>query len=190
MRRSWSRRTGRIGALLAVVVLVGSCSGDGDTPGPAPLASGSCPDAANLRASAGDIPEFTLDVASSFALRNDDDTLYGAYYDVVFADFELEPTTFFDTESGGRAIEIEIYNRDKTLPGTGTFDFEGDQNTFFQPSLSAEGKAYLATTLGRGGTLTVSEANDEELCGSIDVSDGSVTIQGVFRAPVVVEPTS
>ncbi|MEX2458746.1 MAG: hypothetical protein WD770_07140 [Actinomycetota bacterium] len=180
-------------ACLATSLIVAGCGdggGDGGDGGGGAATTpgvGECPDATDLRGDTGDADPFTLNVVSSFAERTEDDTLYGDYYRVVFADFQLEPGETINTESGERAIEIEVYGRDQTLPPPGTYDFEGQQNTFFQPTFYEGGTAQPLTTLGPGGTLTLAVANDQEVCGGIDVSDGSVTIQGAFRASLVTE---
>jgi hypothetical protein len=183
---------------LAASLLLAACDGGGGDGGdgtptptsttpPATPSLGTCPDVTDLR---GEDPDsdgpFTLNVITSFAQRFDDDTLLGDYYRVVFADFQVEPgDETIETREGERAIEIEIYARDQTLPTPGTFDFEGEQNIFFQPTVLEGGVAHFVSTLGDGGTLTLTVANDQEVCGGIDVTDGTTTVRGAFRASLL-----
>ena len=184
-------------ACLATALIAAGCGGDGAPNAggatPSPTASsttppvGECPEVTDLHGISPDSGEFTQNVIVSFAQRIEDDTLYGDYYRIVFADFQVEPDETITTEAGERAIEIEIYARDHTMPVPGTYDFEGQQNIFFQPKLLEGGVAHFVSTLGEGGTLTLSVANDQEVCGGLDVSDGSTTIEGSFRASLVTE---
>lgn len=175
---------------LAAALVLAACGGDDPPAGgggdaPTTPAEGSCPEGVDLTATASDGEEVTLtDPVTAFALLNEDDTLYGDHFEVVLADFEIEPGATITTESGGKAVEIGVYNRDQTLPAEGTFDFEGDQNTYFQPTFYAGGTARPVTTIGEGGTLTLSTVSDEQVCGGIDVTDGAVTIRGSFAVPV------
>jgi hypothetical protein len=172
--------------LLVLLALLGAACGDGGGGGSdvSPPAQGACPDATSLQVTTNDTGEFTLNVVSDWALLTQDDSLYGTYYNATFADFKVEPSTSITTEGDQRAVVIEVYSRDMTKPPTGTFDFEGQQNTFFQPSFQTGATSQPVTTLGDGGTLTLTVADEERLCGSIDVTDGSVTIRGGFAADV------
>ena len=54
------------------------------------------------------------------------------------------------------------------MPVPGTYDFEGSRTLL--PALFTPAAGQPVTTLGNGGTLTITVASDEELCGAIDVA--------------------
>ncbi len=178
----------RLAPLILVLGLV-AC-GD-DAPSVEAPAQGSCPATTSFTAVGSSMPEFSLEPSTSFVFVVEDDSLYGDHYQLFFADYDLEPgdTSFYEVPEGNHVIEIDWFRMDKELPTPGTYPYVTGENTIFSPGARTADSSYLPTTIGgEGSEMTISVADEERVCGAIDVHDSSGSIRGTFEAPIVPDP--